>query len=166
MHPGPQSRSDRASSEDLATRRFVAEGNALPIRGKNNLVLARDIATTQSRKTDIANFPRTGMPIAHHLFYISKIDTPSLGQRFTQRQCSAGRRIDLVPVVHLEHFNVIVDPQHPRRLLGQGRQQGHTYASISRANHRHIPCSLDNFFFLIGREPGCTRHNRDPSLRS
>jgi hypothetical protein len=95
-----------------------------PSPAKDDGMFADDRAAAQRGKTDGAGNAHAGMAVAHAHGMFSKIDLPAPGSRFTEQQCRARRRIDLVLVVHFEDFDVPAPArarapparQHARRL--------------------------------------------------
>ena len=68
-----------------------------------------------------------------------KIDAASGGRRLAEQQRRAGRRVDLVAVMHLEDLDVeVARVERPRRLFDQDRQQVDAEAHIARLDDRRV----------------------------
>ena len=84
-------------------------------------MIADDIAAAQACKADIASFALASDAVARPLCDVVKIDPAALGGGATHADGGAGRRIDLVLVMHLEDFDIEIVVQRGRNLLGQGK---------------------------------------------
>ena len=105
------------------------------------------------------------MTVPDCLFHILKINAPPAGEAFTKRQRCAGGRVDLVPVMHLQNFDIVFDAQQFRSLFRQRDQKSHADTGIRGAHNRHMPRRLFIFGFLRRRETGCTRDDGRTRLR-
>src|SRR5438067_6981997 len=104
----PFRRSDGAAREDLATRRLVAELEALAGRREDDRVLAGDVAAAQRGEADIAAPPWSGLAVAHALRDAVEIDAAAFRRGAAEGEGGAGRCVDLVAMVHLEHLDVVI----------------------------------------------------------
>ena len=96
----------RAAREDHAVLGLVHELDALGGAGKDHAVFADHAAAAQIRKTDIAGMARAGIAVAAAHRILVEIDAAAFRRRAAKHQCRAGRRVDLLVVMHFENFDV------------------------------------------------------------
>ena len=85
-------------------------------------MLANNIATANSRESNIASLARTCDSITTAVAHILEVNATTLSCRFTQHQRSARGCIHFHVVMRLDHFNVEVLIQRRRYLFRQLRQ--------------------------------------------
>ena len=107
------------------------EFDALGGPGENHGVVADHGAAAQRRKADIARAPRAGDAVAAAHRVRREIDAAAGGGGAAEHQRGAGRRIDLLVVMHLENFDVVILIERLRHALDQRRQQIDAEAHIA-----------------------------------
>ena len=63
------------------------------------------------------------MAVAHPYGLLFKIDIASRGDRFAERQCRPGGRIDLMTVMHFNNFDIIVIAEQAGGKGSTGKQR-------------------------------------------
>jgi putative peptidoglycan lipid II flippase len=132
----------------------VGELEALAFAGEDHDVVADDIAAAERREADIGAGTGTGVAIAHALAAAIEIDAAAPRGGAAQGQRRARGRIDLVAVMHLQHFDVVGFIEAARRLLDQRLQQGHGRAHIRCPDDRRPARSCLDRLRLLSIETG------------
>ena len=88
-------------------------------------------AAAQRRKADVAGAARAGLAVAAARRALVEIDAAALRRRAAEHQRGAGRRVDLLVVVHLEDLDVEVLVERLRHALDQRRQQIDAQAHVA-----------------------------------
>ena len=110
----------------------------LAFSGKDDLMIARHGSTTQRGKANCSGraWPRNA--IAPALAMIGQHDAATARCGLSQQQRRAGRRIDLVAVMHLDNFDVPVLTQARRRLFHKRREQVDAKRGVASLEHGDI----------------------------
>src|SRR5690606_6032220 len=119
----PQSCPNRTASKQAAVTCAVCQLDALAFARKDDRVLPDDVPAAESRITDVAAIPRSRMPIAHPDAALLVGNASPLGCSLAKHECSPGRGIDLMLVVHFQDFDVEIVIERLSNLACQGRQQ-------------------------------------------
>ena len=86
---------------------------------KHHRVFADHVAAAQCRKADVAGSARAGVPVAAAHGAFIEIDAAAFRRRAAEHERGAGRRIDLLIVMHLEDFDIECGVQRLGDALGQ-----------------------------------------------
>ena len=113
----------RAASEDHAILGAMGEFDPLGRPGKDHRMLAHHSAAAQRGEADIARLARAGDAVAAAFRMRGEIDAAAGGGGATEHKRSAGRRVDLFVVMHLENFDVVIVIERLRHALDQRRQE-------------------------------------------
>ncbi len=96
-----------AGGEILARRGLVREFDALARAGEDHRVVADDIAAAQRREPDGSRLALAGHAFARIDRAVGERATGAARGRLAQSDRRAGRRVDLVPVMHLDDLDVV-----------------------------------------------------------
>ncbi len=102
----PKCRLNRTSGEQSAIGRNMAQLDPLTGSGKQNLVFADDIAAPDRIEPDCPGLSRAGYPVTPRIAHIVKRYPTPFSGGFAKHQGGAGRCVDLVVVVGLDHLDV------------------------------------------------------------
>ena len=119
----PERRVQRAAREDHAVLGAVHQLDPLGGPGEDHAVLADHGAAAQRRKADVARLARAGLAVAAARRMRREIDAAAFRRRAAEHQRGAGRRVDLLVVMHLEDFDVEAVVERLGHALGQRREQ-------------------------------------------
>ena len=89
--------------------------DALAGAREDHRVLADDVAAAQRREADRSRLALAGDAVPRVDRAVGEIAPDASGRRFAQTQRRSRRRVDLVPVVHLDDLDVVAGPQRARR---------------------------------------------------
>ncbi len=106
----------------------------LALAGEIDGVLADDRPTAQRREADGAALARARLPVAAAHGVVLEADTPALGGGFAQQQRGAGRRVDLVAVVHFQDLDVEVGVERLGGLAHESGEQVDAEAHVAGAD--------------------------------
>ena len=87
-------------------------------------------------KADVARLARAGLAVAAARRMRGEIDAAALRRRAAEHQRGAGRRVDLLVVMHLENLDVEAVVERLRHALGQRRQQIDAEAHVAGLDDR------------------------------
>src|SRR3546814_8507851 len=96
---------------------------------------ARDGAAVQAGEADLAVPARAGEAVAAAFRTFGEVDAPPFGGRLSEQQRGAARRVDLVPMVHLDDLDIMFGAQPRRRLAQQMREQGDRKSTRLNSSH-------------------------------
>ena len=131
-----------------------------PGSGEDHVVLADIVAAAQRREADRARRPRPGDAVAPAHRDLAELRAARRSRRPPQRQRGAGRRIDLVAVVHLHDLDVPVRAEPRRDLLDETQQQVDPETGIGGPDDRDRARGLAHGLFLGAVQPGRADHER------
>ena len=109
----------RPPGKGHAARGLVNNFNALTLCGEPDAVLTYNIAGADCLETDRLRITFAGDPLAAIDSNLAEITTEHPGNHFSHAQGCARWRIDLVPVMRLDNFDIVVLADN---LRGQGKQ--------------------------------------------
>ena len=106
-----------------ARRRAVRDLDALALAGEHDDVLADDVAAAQRREADRARLALAGRALARVDAARSPRSMPApVGGGLAQHQRGPRRRVDLVPVVHLDDLDVVAVARARAPRVRRGRR--------------------------------------------
>src|SRR3989344_5094691 len=135
----PARRAQRASGKGHARFGAVRDLHALTATGKENGMIADDIAGTDTGEADglARTLAADAVPAVHAM--LLEITLQYLGNDLTHAQRRARRRIRLVAVMRLDDFHVHIIAQHTRGGLEQLETEIHAHAHVGREYNRDVP---------------------------
>ncbi len=108
-------------------------------------MLADDVASAQCRETDRSGFALAGDAFTRIDAVVAQLDARAGGSGLAEPQCGTGRRIDLVPMVHLDHLDVERRSELAGGLLDEPREHRDADAHVRRehdGNRLRMACDL------------------------
>src|SRR5580765_8937291 len=102
----PDRRSQGAAREDVAIARAMGQLDALPVAGKDDGVLAGNITGAQRSEADLAGQAHADLAVAFVACVVVERDLATFGDRGTERQRGARRRILLAVVMELDNLAI------------------------------------------------------------
>ena len=128
-------------------------------------MLAHDVAAPNRVEPDMPPLARAGDAVAGAVADRLQRHAAPLGRGLAQHQRRARGRIDLVPVMRLDHLDIVFLVQRGGDLFGQLHQQVDAQAHIARAHHHRVTRGgLDAGQVILG-QPGGADHMHRPGLR-
>ena len=122
--------------------------------GEDHAVLADHGAAAQAGKADVAGLARAGLAIAAARRMRREIDAAAFRRRAAEHQRGAGRRVDLLVVMHLEDLDVEAVIERLRHALGQRRQQIDAEAHVAGLHDHGALGGFPDLRLFVGRMPG------------
>jgi hypothetical protein len=116
----------------------VAELEPLALAGEDHLMVAGDAAAAQRREADPARAARAGDAVAAPLAHVVEGDAAAFRRRGAEQQGGAGRRVDLVAMVHLDDLDVPILAEPRRRLAHEEGEQVYAERHVGALKHRHL----------------------------
>ena len=117
--PGPKRRPDRAAGENAPISGDMRKLDTLARPGKDHPMLADHVAAAERGKADIAFPAWAGIAVAAAHTTFGERYFARFGGGAAQHERSAGRRVALVPVVHLQDLDVEFGPEGAGDLSGE-----------------------------------------------
>ena len=99
-------------------------------------------------------FARAGHAVAAARRVLCQIDAAAFGRRAAEQQRGAGRRVDLLVVMHFEDFDVVVVVERRRHALDQSGQQIDAETHVAGLDDSRAARCLRNHRFLFGGMAG------------
>ena len=144
---------------------MMGEGDRLALAGEEHGMVTGDRAAAKRREADRPARPCAGMAVAHAHGMVGERNVAPLGGRLPEQQGRAGRRVDLVAMMHLEDLDIEIRIERPRRLADETGEQVDAEAHIAGLDdHRMARGGIDGGF-LVGREARGANDVHDAGLR-
>ena len=134
--------------------------DALAGTGKDHAMVADDIPAARRGKADRPRLAFAGHAVAAEYAIILEVAPKRLRCRVAQQQRGARRRVDLVPVMHLDDLHVVADAQELRALLDQAQEHVDAHAHIRRENDSNRFSEVGERALVGGRQAGRADHRR------
>ena len=115
-------------------------------------------------KPMVARLARAGVTIARALGLRLQIDLAACGRRLAEQQRGAGRRIDLLVVMHLDDLDVEFLTERRRDLLRQHREQIDAEAHVAGLHDRGLFRGFRHLRVIGGRHAGGADDVREPGF--
>ena len=94
------------------------------------------------------------MAVADPHRMLGEVDAAPLGRGFAEEQRGAGRRVDLVAVVHLEDLDVEIVVERLRRLADEHGEEIDAEAHVARLDHRRVTGRGDDLRLVLRADAG------------
>ena len=94
-----------------------------------------------------------------------EIDAAPFRRRLAEKQRRAGRRVDLVAMVHLENLDVEIGVERLRRLADERGEEIDAEAHIAGLDDHRLARRGDELRLVVGRKPGGADDMDDARLR-
>ena len=131
----PKRGADGAAGKDRTIGGKVAQDHALALPGKDHVVFAHDIPTTDCREPDGTGPAGPGDPVAATVGDVIQRHAQPLGRGLPEHQGRTRRRVDLLVVMGLDHFDIEVLAKCLGHLAGQAHQQVHPQRHVAGPDH-------------------------------
>src|SRR5579862_3117623 len=166
--PAPQELGGPQGAQRVGHPALRADGHLdpLPGAGKDDRVLADDVAAADGMETDLLRRARPDVAFAAMLCFLFQISLQCRSDDFAQFKSGARGRVHLLAMVRLDDFDVVAVAQDTRCDLGQFEHRVHPHREIRRHRDRDLAARLqDGALQRIG-EPGGAYYDRLSELRA
>ncbi len=132
----------------------MGDFQALAFGSEQHGVIAHHIAGTHGSETDGLAITRAGLPFTAIHGHFLQITAQRIGNHFTHAQCGTRWRIDLVPVVRLDDFDIDIIAQHPRSHIQQLEAKVDTHAEVGGEHDWNVLASFGQQLLLFDCKTG------------
>ena len=124
-------------------------------RGEDQRVLPHHLPAAQRRKPDRAGLARPRMPVPAALDHIIQPDAAPPGHRPPDADRRSGRRVHLLPMVHLHDLGVVgIGRQCRTHPFGQRQHQVDPGGEVRRIDHGNVRGGRLHRGFVVPRQAG------------